>query len=211
MAAKKQIVITFVTSNANKLAEVQRALSIGPSQPFSLIRGDVDLPELQGEPKDVAIQKCKVAAAKVNGPVLVEDTSLCYRALGELPGVYVKWFLEKTGRKGLVNLLAAYDDKTAFAQCIFALSAGPDHTVHVFVGRTQGKIVDERGGPDSFGWDPVFEPDEGSGKTFAEMTKDEKNAISHRGKALRQACEFLSGWDPEQEVLESHKKVKINS
>jgi inosine triphosphate pyrophosphatase len=124
--------------------------------------------------------------------------------------VYVKWFLEKTGRKGLVNMLAAYEDKTAYAQCIFALSAGPGFPVHCFVGQIHGKIVDPRGPQESFGWDPVFEPDEGNGKTFAEMTKDEKNAISHRGKALKALCEFLKTWEPEKE-LPKIKKAKESS
>jgi inosine triphosphate pyrophosphatase len=49
-----------------------------------------DLPELQGEPVDVSIEKCKLAASQVGGPVIVEDTSLCFNALGGLPGVYIK-------------------------------------------------------------------------------------------------------------------------
>jgi len=194
--------IAFITSNANKLSEIQRVLSSMSETRFDLVSENVDLPELQGEPSVVAEQKCIYAAKETRHiPVLVEDTSLCYRALGELPGVYVKWFLEKTGRKGLVNLLAAYEDKVAYAQCIFALSAGPGYPVHLFVGRAQGKIVDARGPPESFGWDPVFEPDEGHGKTFAEMTKDEKNVISHRGKALKTLCDFLATWEPEKEEL----------
>lgn len=198
MAAKQKI--KFITGNANKLAEVQRALS-HVSANFELIAASADVPELQGEPVYVAEQKCIHAAKNVEGggPVVVEDTSLCFRALGDLPGVYVKWFLDKTGRKGLVNMLAAYEDKSAYAQCIFAVTAGPGFPVHCFVGQTEGKIVDPRGPENSFGWDPVFQPDEGGGKTFAEMTKDEKNAISHRGKALHSMSEFLRTWDPAKE------------
>ena len=51
----------------------------------------IDLPELQGDPRTVSLEKCKLASLQVNGPVLVEDTSLCFNALGGLPGVYVKW------------------------------------------------------------------------------------------------------------------------
>jgi inosine triphosphate pyrophosphatase len=67
---------------------------------------------------------------------MVEDTSLCFNALGGLPGVYIKWFLEKLGHDGLNRLLAGWEDKTAYAQCIFALSLGPDDEPKVFVGRT---------------------------------------------------------------------------
>jgi len=87
-------------------------------------------------------------------------------------------------------LLSAYDDKSAYAQCLFALSAGPGAEVRLFDGRTPGRIVPARG-PADFGWDPVFEPDEGKGKTYAEMAKADKNAISHRGRALGQLRAWL--------------------
>ena len=87
-------------------------------------------------------------------------------------------------------MLAAYEDKTAYAQCVFAFCAGPGEPAETFVGRTQGKIVPARG-PADFGWDPVFEPDEGGGRTFAEMPKAAKNAISHRGRALAKLRTFL--------------------
>ena len=61
---------------------------------------DVDLPEYQGEPDDVSIQKCKDAAKSITGPMLVEDTSLCFNALNGLPGPYVKWFLKKIHPEG---------------------------------------------------------------------------------------------------------------
>eukprot|EP00267_Zea_mays_P047653 XP_020400133.1 inosine triphosphate pyrophosphatase [Zea mays] len=118
----------------------------------------------------------------VNGPVLVEDTCLCFNALKGLPGPYIKWFLEKIGHEGLNNLLKAYEDKSAFAMCIFSLALGPGEEPITFVGKTAGKIVSARG-PNDFGWDPVFQPD-GFEQTYAEMPKSVKNEISHRGKAL---------------------------
>ncbi len=62
----------------------------GKDLPFQLISQKIDLPELQGEPEDVAREKCKIAADIVKGPVMVEDTSLCFNALGGLPGIYIK-------------------------------------------------------------------------------------------------------------------------
>jgi len=115
--------------------------------------------------------------------VLVEDTSLCFDALGGLPGPYIKWFLDKTGHAGLNNLLAAYADKGAYAQCIFGFCAGPGAPPLLFRGRTLGTIVPARG-PHAFGWDPVFAPAEGGGATYAEMPAAAKHAISHRGRAL---------------------------
>jgi len=57
------------------------------------------------------MEKCRLAAAAVGGPVMCEDTCLCFNALGGLPGPYIKWFLEKTGHAGLNNMLVAYEDK----------------------------------------------------------------------------------------------------
>jgi len=174
------VAVTFVTGNQKKLEEVVRIL--GDQFPFPLKNKKLDLPELQGEPAEVSIEKCRLASLEVDGPVMVEDTSLCFNALGGLPGVYIKWFLEKTGHEGLNNLLAAYEDKSAYAQCIFAFCPKRGEDIKVFVGRTEGKIVQARG-PTDFGWDPVFEPD-GEGLTYAELPKDRKNEISHRFRSL---------------------------
>ena len=76
-----------------------------------------------------------------------------------------------------------------YAQCIFAYAAGPREEPQLFVGRTEGRIVNPRG-PTDFGWDPVFEP-KGFMKTYAEMSKDQKNSISHRYRALDKVREFL--------------------
>ncbi|MCO5568305.1 hypothetical protein L7F22_022004 [Adiantum nelumboides] len=91
--------------------------------------------------------------------------------------------------KSLNNLLAAYEDKTAYALCIFSLALGPDCEPISFAGRTEGKIVHPRG-PNDFGWDPVFQP-QGYDLTYAEMRKEEKNNISHRRRALDKLREHL--------------------
>lgn len=170
--------VTFVTGNAKKLEEVRAIL--GNSIPFQSLK--IDLPELQGEPEEISKEKARLAAIQVNGPVLVEDTCLCFNALNGLPGPYIKWFLQKTGHEGLNNLLAAYEDKSAYAMCVFSLALGPAIEPMTFVGKTLGKIVPARG-PMDFGWDPIFQP-EGYELTYAEMPKEEKNKISHRSRAL---------------------------
>jgi inosine triphosphate pyrophosphatase len=146
--------LVFVTGNAKKLEEVVSILGGGGEGgfPYTLESRKLDLPELQGEPEDVASEKCRLAVRELGGgvPVIVEDTSLCFNALNGLPGVYIKWFLEKTGHAGLNNLLAAYPDKSAYAQCIFAFSDGSDMKPMLFVGRTHGAIVPARG-PSDFG------------------------------------------------------------
>ena len=152
------------------------------------------VPEYQGDPEDISKEKAKIAAKHVQGPVLVEDTSLCFNALHGLPGPYIKWFLDKLGYDGLNKLLAAHEDKTAYAQCVFSFCAGPASEPITFVGRCPGRIVPARG-PNTFGWTPIFQPDDEQGQpgkeTFAEMDKTIKNKISHRSKSLQLVKEYF--------------------
>merc|ERR1719310_1906749 len=142
MSTSNKPTITFVTGNAKKLQEVQLFLAKGSTElPFTLVNQKIDLPELQGEPEEITREKCRLAAEEAKGAVMVEDTSLCYNALNGLPGPYIKWFLEKTGHEGLNNLLAAYDDKSAYAQTIFGFTSGPGCEVQLFDGRRAGKIA----------------------------------------------------------------------
>mmetsp|Transcript_7565 Transcript_7565/g.14032 ORF Transcript_7565/g.14032 Transcript_7565/m.14032 type:complete len:228 (+) Transcript_7565:227-910(+) len=189
-STKKKLV--FATGNQNKLKEVRQILSAGEEDtkfPYQLEALSIDLPELQGEPDDIAAEKCRIAAEKVGGPVIVEDTCLCFNALKGLPGPYIKWFLTKLGHDGLNKLVQPYDDKTGYALCTFGFSAGPGSEPKIFKGKTDGNIVTARG-PTDFGWDPIFEP-AGYDKTYAELDKEIKNKISHRYKAVEALRKYL--------------------
>lgn len=196
--------ISFITGNAKKLEEVIAIL--GKEFPRELISRKIDLPELQGEMDEISIKKCQEAAKYTQGPVIVEDTCLCFKSLGDLPGKYlvyisyfiilkltkscypmfigpyIKWFLEKIGPEGLFKMLAGFDDYSATAVCTLAYSSGESDEVLLFQGKTEGKIVEPRG-PRDFGWDPCFQPN-GFTQTYAELPKDVKNSISHRYKAV---------------------------
>ncbi|KAH7829973.1 nucleoside-triphosphate diphosphatase [Monocercomonoides exilis] len=175
----------FVTGNENKLREVREMTK---DLPISIEPFDADLPELQGDPEDVCREKCKIAYSKVKAPCIVEDTCLCFNALGGLPGVYIKWFLIKCGHEGLNKMLDGFDDRSAYAMCTFGLALNDGEPI-LFPGKTNGHIVRPRG-THNFGWDPVFEED-ASKKTFAEMTAEEKNSCSHRSKALHSFLNYL--------------------
>ncbi|GAO19922.1 uncharacterized protein UV8b_03208 [Ustilaginoidea virens] len=174
--------LNFVTGNTNKLREVKAILEPG----IEVRSRPLDIEEAQGTIEEVTKSKCRRAAELVKGPVLVEDTALCFNALAGLPGPYIKWFLADIGHEGLNNLLAAYADKSAEAVCTFGYSEGPGHEPIIFQGRCPGRIVPARG-PNHFGWDPIFEYES---KTFAEMDGAQKNGISHRSRAL----EKLQTW-----------------
>ena len=120
--------------------------------------------------------------------MIIEDTCLCFNALGGMPGPYIKWFLSALGPDGLPRLLADFEDKTADALCMFGYAESLE-SIEVFEGRTAGRIVTPRG-PRDFGWDPIFQP-EGFSQTYAEMEKSEKNKISHRFHALEKLKAYL--------------------
>lgn len=187
MAARKTL--TFVSGNPRKLEELLTI--VGSNFPLEIISKSVELPELQGEPQDVAKEKCIMATKQIKGPLIIEDTCLCFNALKGLPGPYIKWFLQKLGHQGLNNLLAAYEDKSAYALCTIAYHSGEDNSdVILFEGKTMGKIVPARG-PNYFGWDPIFQPD-GYEQTYAEMDKTVKNSISHRRKAINSMRDYFT-------------------
>ncbi|KXT04861.1 hypothetical protein AC578_3426 [Pseudocercospora eumusae] len=187
--------LNFITGNTNKLAEVQAILSKTPVQ---LQSQNVELLEIQGTIEEISKDKARRAADAIQGPVLVEDTCLCFDAFDELPGPYDiwlmlapltrKWFLKSLGVKKFHLLLAGFEDKSAQAVCTFAYCEGPGSEPIVFQGRTNGRIVEARGATD-FGWDACFEYE---GQTYAEMPKEEKNLISHRGKALQKLISWLN-------------------
>ena len=188
--ATKPTVIHFATGNQKKLEEVVAILSSGSPLPCTITSVKIDLPELQGEVEDIAKEKCRLAAAAVAGPVMVEDTCLCFNALRGLPGPYIKWFLQKLGHDGLNKMLVGFEDDSAYALCTFAFSKGPGDEPVVFSGRTDGRIVEARG-DNQFGWDPIFAPDGFDGETYATMDKEVKNGISHRYRALDQLRTYL--------------------
>mmetsp|Transcript_1979 Transcript_1979/g.3361 ORF Transcript_1979/g.3361 Transcript_1979/m.3361 type:complete len:404 (-) Transcript_1979:25-1236(-) len=190
-SSSSQPVVTFVTGNRKKLEEVRRILNKKGGLSFTLTNHKLDLLELQGDdPIVVAQAKCQLAAKEIEGPVIIEDTSLCFTALNGLPGLYIKWFLEKNGLGGLNDMISFSDDKSGYAQTVVAFCAGPGKEVSTFDGRTFGKIVRPRGNLD-FGWDPIFAPDEGNGLTYAEMKGDQKDSISHRKRAFVKLRDFM--------------------
>ncbi|CAK9441712.1 uncharacterized protein LODBEIA_P55800 [Lodderomyces beijingensis] len=191
--------ITFVTGNANKLKEVISILSKSSAAPtstegnkvgkFTITNKSLDLDEIQGTIEQVTVHKAQSAAEILNAPVLVEDTCLAFDAYNQLPGPYIKWFVQAIGLDGLVKMLQGFENKGANAICTFGYCEGPGKEVKIFQGITQGQIVPSRG-PTDFGWDSVFQP-AGFTETYAEMDKSVKNSISHRYRALDKVRDYL--------------------
>jgi inosine triphosphate pyrophosphatase len=177
----------FVTGNANKLKEAKEILS-----DFEVIGKKIDLPEIQEMNEElIATEKVRHALKVVDGPVCVEDVSLCFEALNGLPGPFIKWFLERLGRNGLADLLANHVNKKATAKCTIGYGeiVNGKEVIKIVQGVTTGRIV-ESSGESSFGFDPIFVPD-GFEETYAEMSAETKNKISHRGKAFSLLKKYL--------------------
>lgn len=188
--------LTVITGNLKKLNEIAAILGASDAD-LVLKHQKIDLPEYQGDLEYIVREKAKAASKLVDGPVLVEDTSLSIDALGGLPGPYIKWFVEKMGPRGLYRMLTDWpDNRGATAICMMALQEGADGPVQVFRGAIKGRIVEPRG-DNQFGWDPVFQP-EGHQLTFAEMDVAVKNGISHRSRCLAALREYLIGLKEEK-------------
>lgn len=175
--------LILVSTNPNKGIEAERILGV------PLLRVSLALPEMQA--RDVeAITRYKLEVARTKGyaRLIVEDVSLGFDELGNFPGPYVKWLLEAAGGKGLAAIAYALNNRAARAQCCVAYWDGREGKI--FLGETAGEILVYPRGDQHFGWDAWFQPS-GSSKTFAEMTPDEKDAVSHRGKAYRKLAEHL--------------------
>lgn len=175
--------ITFVTGNKTKAEQLSLHL------PFSLAHKAVDLPEIQSlDLTEIVREKAKEAYDKVHGPVLVEDTSLTFLALKQLPGPLIKWFLMELGNEGLCRLLDHHRSRAAVAEVMFAFYDGA--TYKTFSGEMKGSIALHPRGKDGLGWDSIFIP-EGYKKTWGEMTKEEQIETSMRRRALVKFAKYL--------------------
>ena len=187
----KRKIINFVSGNKNKLKELNEIFHEHFND-IQIKQLDIDLPELQGYPEDIVKGKLKLAleqAKNLQGPVLVEDTSLCFNTYGGLPGAYIKYFLKAIKPEGLYKMASVFDDHSAYAQSIYGLQKNKKDEPHLFIGKTDGEIVPPKG-DNNFGWDPCFKPS-CSKKTFAEMDENEKNKISHRGKSTKAMIDWI--------------------
>ena len=175
--------LILVSTNPNKGIEAERILGI------PLLRVSISLPEIQAATvEDITRYKVEVARTKGYERLIVEDVSLGFDALGNFPGPYVRWLLEAAGGKGLAAIAYALNNRAAKAQCCVGYWNGK--SVKTFLGQTPGEILVQPRGQRHFGWDAWFQP-RGSSKTFAEMTDEEKDAVSHRGHAYRMLAECL--------------------
>lgn len=188
--------IVFATNNAHKLAEVQAVL--GPDYELVTPRDcgvTEEIPETQPTLEGNASQKAHYLHARTGLDCFADDTGLEVAALGGAPGVRSARYatdghdFAANNRLLLANLAGASDRRARFRTVVSLLRGGEER---LFEGIVEGRIVERERGGEGFGYDPLFVPD-GFDRTFAEMSAEEKNAVSHRARAVRKLADYLHG------------------
>ena len=186
--------ILFATNNAHKLAEVQAVLG----DAYTLVTPrdcgvTEEIPEEQETLEGNASQKAHYLHDRTGLDCFADDTGLEVEALGGAPGVHSARYatdghdFAANNRLLLKNLEGVENRRARFRTVISLILNGEEH---LFEGRVEGRILDRETGHEGFGFDPLFVPD-GCERSFAEMSAEEKNAVSHRGRAVRKLAEYL--------------------
>lgn len=177
--------LTFITGNQHKADFLAKHLGM------PVAHHKLDLDELQSlDLHEVVEHKARQAYDLLQKPVLVEDASLSFTALGRLPGAFIKWFIEEIGYDGLLALANSLPDQTAVGHVCYGLYDGRE--LHFFDGEMRGHIAARASdGGRGFGFDPIF-INEGYDVTRADMTEAEYDQTSYRTMALDKLRIFLT-------------------
>ncbi len=188
MAERPRLLVA--TRNDHKLRELAEILDMVELLPLP---AEVELPPETGETfTDNALIKARAAHAALGGPVIADDSGIAATALGGAPGVHSARFAgaRATDRQNLdllITQLRDTDDRRVVYVCVIA-HLDDRGAERLFEGRCEGVLIDEPRGSGGFGYDPAFVPDDtgtGDERTMSELSAEEKNAISHRGRAAR--------------------------
>lgn len=175
--------IVIITGNEGKLNEFERLLGI------DLEKIKIDLPEVQStDVCEVVKIKAQSAYERLGRACFVDDTGLTISDWGNLPGALIKWFIDNVGNDGILKMLSSFAGRDAFVTT--AIGYCDENGVRVFTGDVKGVISDIPRGENGFGYDEIFIPN-GSERTFAQMSDDEKDSFSMRSLAADKFKKFL--------------------
>lgn len=191
--------IVFATNNAHKLEELQQMLGDEMEiRGLSQIGCTEDVPETADTLEGNARMKADYVKEHYGLDCFADDTGLEIDALHGAPGVFSARYggVAHDSDRNIERVLremegVPMEQRTARFRTIICLMQGD--SCHMFEGRVEGRILTERHGEGGFGYDCIFQPIEGDGRTFGEMAPEEKNAISHRGRAVAQLVNYLLG------------------
>ena len=187
--------LVLATRNPHKLNEIARLLEpVGIS--VEPLPAGIELPPETGETfEDNALPKARTAAAATGRPAIADDSGIEAAALGGVPGVRSARYAgpDASDEQNLAKLMREAPAGSPLRYvCALAYVDPRSGTERVFFGYCRGSLASSRRGSGGFGYDPAFLPDQdGDNRTMAELTDREKDAISHRGRALRELVSWL--------------------
>lgn len=186
MKERKQV--WFLTSNKGKFREAQAAAKASGLRLRMLLASKI---EIQSETlEEIASYAAEEAANRLGLPVVAEDAGLFIDKLNGFPGPYSSDVFKRLGNKGILKLMETVSRRSARFASVAAFCA-PKSRATCFAGTVVGHIGLRPRGAGGFGFDPIFIPSKGDGRTFAEMTVKEKNRLSHRAVAFRKLSKWL--------------------
>lgn len=175
--------VVFVTGNQNKADYLSKLIGL------ELDYKKIDLDEIQSlDLKEIVKHKVIQAYEKIKKPVLVEDVSLEFKALGQLPGPFIKFFIEQMRGEDLCRLVDG-KDRDAVAKCVFGYYDGQE--IKLFQGSLAGKIANKPAGENGFGWDKIFIP-EGYEITRAQMNENDDLKTYKSIKPIDEISNYLN-------------------
>ena len=181
--------VYFITGNKGKVLEAKTKFS---DLDIDIVQKDLGYPEIQSDSlEDVASFGVEHVKKSFNHPFILEDAGLFIDALDGFPGVYSAYVFYRIGCSGILKLLEKTEDndRSATFRSVYAYCE-PGKKPMFFAGECRGTISKKALGDHGFGYDPIFIPNNES-KTFAQMEIEEKNSLSHRGKALEKLKDFF--------------------
>lgn len=193
---KQKETIYFITGNNNKFNEIKNLFQKEDLN-YEIRQSEIKTTEIQATSiKEVALFKLNSVRGKLNGSYFIEDAGFFVDIpLNGFPGVYSNYVLNTIGNKGILDLIRDYDETKAHFKAVIALYFQPLSETHIFEGVVEGTLAKTIRGRGGFGFDPIFLPADLPNRTFAELTVEEKNNVSHRSKAWRKLVEYLRETD----------------
>jgi len=181
----RRIKIWMGTSSDHKYAEAKEVMD---EYGIELERLNIERVEIQADDPEL-IAEYSLKVLDVDIPILIEDAGLYIDKYFGFPGPYSSYALRTISNEGILKLME--DEKKRSARYLSAVAFRDGDVSVTFRGEVNGEISHEERGSNGFGYDPIFIPEEGEGRTFAEMSAEEKAKISHRARAFRKLAEWL--------------------
>jgi len=180
--------IWFLTSNRAKFREAQAVAKASGLQLRMLAAPKI---EIQSDNlSEIASYGAQEAAIRLGIPIVAEDAGLFIRELNGFPGPYSSDVFERLGNKGILKLMKGVSKRSAKFSSVAAFCA-PRKEPKCFAGSVVGRIGPRPRGAGGFGFDPIFIPTKGNGRTFAQMTVREKNRLSYRAASFKKLSKWL--------------------